>query len=94
MIIEDSKSGKKSEFAAKTSITKYKNSIEDFLKKGNKTYSQQIAEELFDIPIRREGNVPSSKEELLTLSYIKDALKILTRKRKVIGFLIEDPITK
>jgi hypothetical protein len=48
----------------------------------------------FDIPIRREGNVPSSKEELLTLSYIKDALKILTRKRKVIGFLIEDPITK
>jgi len=37
---------KKSEFAAKTSITKYKNSIEDFLKKGNKTYSQQIAEEL------------------------------------------------
>ena len=46
LIIEDSKSGKKSEFAAKTSITKYKNSIEDFLKKGNKTYSQQIAEEL------------------------------------------------
>jgi len=46
LIIEDSKSGKKSEFAAKTSITKYKNSIEDFLKKRNKTYSQQIAEEL------------------------------------------------
>jgi hypothetical protein len=33
LIVEDSKSGKKSEFAAKTSITKDKNSIEDFLKK-------------------------------------------------------------
>jgi hypothetical protein len=63
-------------------------------KKETKPYSQQIAEELFDIPIRKEGNVPSSKEELLKLSYIKDALKILTRERKVIGFLIEDPITK
>ena len=54
----------------------------------------QIAEELFDIPLRKEGNVPSSKEELLKLSDIKDALKILTNERKIIGSLIEDPITK
>jgi len=54
----------------------------------------QIAEELFDITLRKEGNVPSSKEELLKLSDIKDALKILTNERKIIGSLIEDPITK
>ena len=88
-------SRKKNDFATKKSITKYKNSIEHFLKKENKPYSQlQIAEELFDIPLRKEGNVPSSKEELLKLSDIKDALKILTNERKIIGSLIEDPITK
>ena len=88
-------SRKKNDFATKKSITKYKNSIERFLKKENKPYSQlQIAEELFDITLRKEGNVPSSKEELLKLSDIKDALKILTNERKIIGSLIEDPITK
>lgn len=92
MIIEDSKSGKKSEFAAKTSITKYRIQSRISSKKGIRLSTN--SRRTFDIPIRREGNVPSSKEELLTLSYIKDALKILTRKRKVIGFLIEDPITK
>jgi hypothetical protein len=92
----DSKaSRKKSEFAAKKSITKYKNSIEHFLQKENKSYSQlQIAEELFDIPLRKEGNIPSSTEELFKLSYIKAALKILTKDRKVTGSLIEDPVTK
>lgn len=91
----DSKaSRKKSESAAKKSITKYKNSIEHFLQKENKPYSQlQIAEELFDIPLRKEGNIPSSTE-LLKLSYITAALKILTKERKVIGSLIEDPVTK
>jgi len=54
----------------------------------------QIAEELFDITLRKEGNVPSSKEELLKLSDIKDALKILTKERKVIRSLIEDLVTK
>jgi len=88
-------SRKKNDFATKKSITKYKNSIERFLKKENKPYSQlQIAEELFDITLRKEGNVPSSKEELLKLSDIKDALKILTNERKIIGSLIEDPITQ
>lgn len=88
-------SRKKSNFGTKKSITKYKNSIEHFLKKANKPYSQlQIAEELFDIPLRKEGNVPSSNEQLLKLSYIKDALKTLTQERKIIGSLIEDPIIK
>jgi hypothetical protein len=88
-------SRKKTDLATKKSIAKYKNSIEHFLKKENKPYSQlQIAEELFDIPLRKEGNVPSSKEELLKLSQIKDALKILTKERKIIGSLIEDPTTK
>lgn len=85
------KSAKQSGAAA---ITKYKNSIEDFLKKENKPYSQlQLAEELFDIPLRKEGNVPSSKEELLKLGHIDDALKVLMKEGKVIGSLIEDPIT-
>jgi len=87
-------SAKPSGAAAKASITKYKNLIEDFLKKKNKPYSQlQIAEEIFDIPLRREGSIPSSTEELLKLSHVDDALKILMKEGKVIGSLIEDPIT-
>lgn len=88
------KSTKDSGSEAKASITKYKNLIEDFLKKENKPYSQLLlAEELFDIPLRKEGNIPSSTEELLKLSYVDDALKILMKEGKVIGSLIEDPIT-
>ena len=89
------KTSKKSKFATKSAIAKYRKLIEDFLKIENKPYSElQIAERLFDIHIRKEGNIPSSAEELLKLSCIKDALKILTKERTVIGSLIEDPITK
>jgi hypothetical protein len=74
------KSAKESGSEAKASITKYKNLVEDFLKRENKPYSQlQLAEELFNIPLRKEGNVPSSK--------------VLMKEGKVIGSLIEDPIT-
>jgi hypothetical protein len=88
------KSAKESESEAKASITKYKNLVEDFLKRENKPYSQlQLAEELFNIPLRKEGNVPSSTQELLKLSHLDDALKVLMKEGKVIGSLIEDPIT-
>ena len=46
----------------------------------------------FDIHIN-EG-IPSSAEELLILSRIKEALKSLTREQKLAGSLIEDPTTK
>ena len=87
------KGAKESGSEANVSITKYKELIEDFLKRENKPYSQlQLAEELFDIPLRKEGNVPST-QELLELGHLDDALKVLMKEGKVIGSLIEDPIT-
>jgi|SRR5919108_1840504 hypothetical protein len=87
------KRAKESGSEAKASITQYKNLVEDFLKRENKPYSQlQLAEELFDIPLRKEGNVPST-QELQKLSHLDDALKVLMKEGKIIGSLIEDPIT-
>ena len=93
MIMPDEKNSKKSKFVDKMSVPEYRMLIEDFLKKENKPYSEHhVREKLFDIRIN-EG-IPSSAEELLTLSRIKEALKSLTREQKISGSLIEDPITK
>jgi hypothetical protein len=93
MIMPDENDSKKSKFIVKMSVPEYRKLIEDFLKNENKPYSEHhLREKLFDIRIN-EG-IPSSAEELLILSRIKEALKSLRKEQKVAGSLIEDPITK
>jgi hypothetical protein len=42
----------------------------------------------------KEGNIPTSEKDLRELSLIRNALKTLVEKKKIIESLIEDPETK
>jgi hypothetical protein len=89
------KSEKSADFASKDIIYKYTKLIEEFLKKEDKPFSEpHIAERVFGIKIRKEGNLPSSKQQLVKLSQIKDALKILVKEKKIFEALLEDPVSK
>jgi hypothetical protein len=89
------KSEKSANFASKDLIHKYTKLIEEFLKKEDKPFSEpHIAERVFGIKIRKEGNLPSSKQQLVKLSRIRDALKILVKEKKVFEALHEDPVSK
>jgi hypothetical protein len=81
--------------SSKTTATRYVNKIEVFLRKENQPYSERhIAERVFNLVSRKEGNIPASKKDLRELSHIKNALKILVKEKKIIESLIEDPKTK
>jgi hypothetical protein len=72
----------------------YINKIETFLRKENQPYSERhIAERVFNL-IRKDGSIPTSKEDLRELSRIRNALKILVKEKKIIESLVEDPRTK
>jgi hypothetical protein len=74
--------------------SRYINKIETFLRKENQPYSERhIAERVFNL-IRKDGSIPTSKEDLRELSRIKNALKILVKEKKIIESLVEDPRTK
>ena len=53
---------------------------------------RQIAEQVFGI--KKEDNIPHSKEDLSKLSDLKTALKLLVSEKKVLEALIEDPDTQ
>lgn len=73
---------------------RYINKIETFLRKENQPYSERhIAERVFNL-IRKDGSIPTSKEDLRELSRIRNALKILVKEKKIIESLVEDPRTK
>jgi hypothetical protein len=74
--------------------SRYINKIETFLRKENQPYSERhIAERVFNL-IRKDGSIPTSKEDLRALSRIRNALKILVKEKKIIESLVEDPRTK
>ena len=74
--------------------SRYINKIETFLRKENQPYSERhIAERVFNL-IRKDGSIPTSKEDLRELSRIRSALKILVKEKKIIESLVEDPHTK
>ena len=73
---------------------RYINKIETFLRKENQPYSERhIAERVFNL-IRKDGSIPTSKEDLRELSHIRNALKILVKEKKIIESLVEDPRTR
>jgi hypothetical protein len=74
---------------------RYADKIESFLRKENQPYSEpRIAKLVFNIALTKEGNIPTSKRDIRSLSNIKNALKILVTEKKIIESLIEDPRTK
>jgi hypothetical protein len=74
--------------------SRYINKIETFLRKENQPYSERhIAERVFNL-IRKDGSIPTSKEDLRELSRIRNALKILVKEKKIIESLVEDPRTR
>lgn len=76
-------------------VTRYAKKIENFLRKENQPYSElHIAERVFNITLYKEGNIPTSEKDLRELSNIRNALKTLVEKKKIIESLIEDPETK
>jgi hypothetical protein len=76
-------------------VTRYAKKIENFLRKENQPYSElHIAERVFNITLYKEGNIPTSEKDLRELSLIRNALKTLVEKKKIIESLIEDPETK
>jgi hypothetical protein len=76
-------------------VTRYAKKIENFLRKENQPYSElHIAERVFNITLYKEGNIPTSEKDLRELSRIRNALKTLVEKKKIIESLIEDPETK
>ena len=92
-------SQKKNKENAKSSYqiiaARYANKIESFLRKENQPYSElHIAERVFNITLYKEGNIPTSEKDLRELSLIRNALKTLVEKKKIIESLIEDPETK
>jgi hypothetical protein len=76
-------------------VTRYAKKIEDFLRKEKQPYSEfHIAERVFNLSLYKEGNIPTSEKDLRELSLIRNALKALVEKKKIIESLIEDPETK
>ena len=76
-------------------VTRYAKKIEDFLRKEKQPYSEfHIAERVFNLSLYKEGNIPTSEKDLRELSLIRNALKTLVEKKKIIESLIEDPETK
>jgi hypothetical protein len=81
--------------SSKITASRYVKKIEVFLRKENQPYSEhRIAERVFNLVSRKEGNISASKKDLRELSHIRNALKILVREKKIIESLIEDPNTK
>jgi hypothetical protein len=81
--------------SSKNIESRYVNKIETFLRRENQPYSERhIAERVFNLISRNEGNIPTSKEDLRELTHIRNALKILVGEKKIIESLIEDPQTK
>ncbi len=76
-----------------TAIKEYGQKIEAFLlKHKDRSYSElQIAKQVLGV---KTGKFPSSQEQLIKLSHVNDALKLLLHKGKVKTVLIEDPVTK
>lgn len=72
-------------------VKKYAVSIEKFLKKTGRSYSEpQLIQELFKIPLESEGYVPRLNE-VEKLRNIRGALKLLMNEKKVFGVSMEDP---
>jgi hypothetical protein len=81
--------------SSRITATRYAKKIENFLRKENQPYSElRIAEQVFSITSYKEGNIPTSEKDLRELSLIRNALKILVEKKKIVESLIEDPETK
>ncbi len=76
-----------------TAINEYSQKIEDFLlKQRDRSYSElQIAKQVLGVNLDK---LPSSQAQLIKLSHVKDALKLLLQEGKVKGVLIEDSVTK
>ena len=74
------------------SMKEYSQKIEDFLiEHMNQSYSEvQIAEQVSGLKMSRDGDLLGSKEDVATLSHIRDALKLLMAERKVKCSLLED----
>jgi hypothetical protein len=82
-------SQKKNKENAKSSYqiiaARYADKIESFLRKENQPYSEpRIAKLVFNIALTKKGNIPTSKKDIIALSNIRNALKILVTEKKII----------
>src|SRR5213593_4226334 len=77
--------------AKSTDIKRYADKIEKFLKRAKNPYSEAtLADELFGIPLKKEGYVPKSNE-VKKLKAMKEALRHLMDEKIVVGATLEDP---
>jgi hypothetical protein len=79
----------------KENVDRYASIIERHLRSENSLFSEnQIVKEVLKVKLETPDDIPSSTNDLCTLTQIRESLRKLVAQKKIVQTLVQDPVTK
>jgi hypothetical protein len=79
----------------KESVDRYASIIERHLRSESSLFSESdIVKEVLKVRLDTQDDIPSSTDDLYTLTEIRESLRKLVAQRKIVQTLVQDPLTK